>query len=50
MTDRTGPRPHLLDRLRAAYRAFRDPNGAYLAAYTAGIRDHSRISAGLAAR
>lgn len=50
MPQATDPRPHVLDRLRAAFRAFRDPNGAYLAAYTAGIRDHSRISAGLAAR
>lgn len=46
----TDPRPRMSDRLRAAWRAFRDPNGVYLAAYTDGIRDYPRICAGLAAR
>lgn len=50
MQNLTDPRPRLSDRLRAAWRAFRDPNGAYLAAYTDGIRDYPRIRAGLAAR
>lgn len=29
----TDPRPRLSDRFRAAWRAFRDPNGTYLGAY-----------------
>lgn len=50
MSQATDPHPHFADRLRAAWRAFRDPNGVYLAAYTDGIRDYPRIRAGVAAR
>lgn len=50
MSQATDPRPQFRYRVRAAWRAFRDPNGVYLAAYTDGIRDYPRIRAGLAAR
>lgn len=41
MTDATDPRPRFSDRIRAAYRAFRDPDGAFLA----GMRTEARLRA-----
>lgn len=46
MSDLTDPRPRLIDRIRAAVSAFRDPNGAFTRGLVAGIRIYPNIRTG----
>lgn len=49
-TNLTDPRPHLLDRIRAAVAAFRDPNGAFTRGMIAGVGAYPGIRAHVASR
>lgn len=47
MNKPTQARPRLRDRLTAAWRTFKDPNGAYLKPYLDGMRDYPRLTTDL---